>query len=134
MNDGRAHSGPVYRCVGANFYVVVDHHVAHLGYFFIGAVCLGGKSKTVSAYNTTCMQDHPVTQYTVIIDLYPRVKDSAAIDLHIIAEVNTGVDLHIIPQYHVFAEISKSANEHILPHFNGSRHVRRLLNAGFCTS
>ncbi|MPM69542.1 hypothetical protein SDC9_116487 [bioreactor metagenome] len=49
-NDGRSHDGTIYSSVGANFHIVLQHHIAHLLDFVVDPF-LFAESEAVCANN-----------------------------------------------------------------------------------
>src|SRR5690606_3456306 len=120
-------SGPVYRGIGADLHIVVDHYVPYLRYLFIGAVRLRRKTEAIATDHAAGMQDHPVAHHAVIIQLYAGVQYGIVADLHIVPQVYAGIYLYIVAQHHIFAQVGESPDEHALTHFYGRRYMRWLL-------
>ena len=63
----------VARSIGIcpNLHMVFNNHIAYLGYFFIGAVCLGRKAKSIAANDRSGMDGYIVANNAIVVNFYP---------------------------------------------------------------
>src|ERR1044071_10226459 len=71
--DCRPDRCPVDSCISTDFNIVFDNNISNLRNFFETSVCLRCKTKTITPYHGTCMNGDPITDQTVLINLYARM-------------------------------------------------------------
>src|SRR5687767_13866540 len=70
FNNGRADSSAIDSGIGADLNIIFHHHIADLRHLFETAVFLRSKTKSITAYNSACMNGHIPANYAIVVDLY----------------------------------------------------------------
>ena len=96
VDDGGAHGGAVDAGVGTNLHIVLDDHIAYLVNLVVGAVARGGKAEAVGTHHHAGMEDAPVANGALAVNLYARIQDSVVAHMAVVAHIHLRVNLHVV--------------------------------------
>src|SRR6185436_14116145 len=125
--DRRTDRCPVNSCISTDLYIIFNYHITNLRYFFKTAICLRCKTKAITSYYSTCMNNNIVPDQTVMINFYTGMNDRIISNFYIVTEINIGINFRIVTNLYIIAEISKSTDKNILAIRSRSRNINRFL-------
>src|SRR5690606_30741482 len=117
--------------VGADFHVIPDYDVPDLADLRIRPVCLGRKTEAITANDGDGMNDHPLTDQAIRINLYTRVQHG--IDAHhaIVAHIYLRKYFHIVSQPDVLPNVGERSDIAIFTDLGGRAYKTGLFTARF---
>ena len=102
-DHGRAKRCPVDRGVGADFHIILNHHLPDLGNLLLLAV-QEQEAKAVRADHHSAVDDDPAADHAVLIDSHLRVKPAGLAHTHVVFDLAAIADHAAGSYFHVFAD------------------------------
>ena len=122
VDAGGAHGGPIDRRVGTNLHIVVDNHIAHLGYFLVMAVLLGCETEPVGPNHSPGVKDASLTHHGVAIKTDTGIQHRMVTDHTTIADIHLGIDFDMVSQRHALTHEGELAQIEVFAIFGRGRH------------
>src|SRR5690554_6611646 len=118
-SKGRAVDGRIR----ANLYIVGYFNITNLADLLITAIVLRSETEAITTHHRSGVNNDPVAQDTVVIDLRARINDTIFTHLHLIAQVAVGIHFTPVANRSAGAYITKRTDINIFPYY--SRRVNK---------
>src|SRR5690606_17713498 len=93
---------------------ILYDHIPDLTHLHIGSVRLGSKAEAIAADHGTGMDDHLLSDFTVVIDNRTRKKRGIITYLHPVTDIYVRINFTSVPDLRPFPNIGKSTDINIL--------------------
>ena len=128
-NNCTANCSPVNCTIGAYFHMVFYNYISNLRNFFVSAIGLRCKTKSIASNYGTCMYNHIRSNNTFMINFHTRMYGRIFSNSYPVTQICTRVYFCTISYNYIFSQIGKCTNKNIVSGFCSSMNVNRLLNS-----